>query len=244
MIFFIWNKSEMDDFIANVQDAFAKLTADNLVEQATMLVSMANDSTFRLEAIVNILLQSIVKIASKCSSRLLSSLVSRIFVKCDASDHFQEYVRQKSIHVLRYLLSAATQQRQPSSFPPLVGGFGGSVVSSLDREVMGIEYISHHWGIVRRRRFSHFIAELFAANIISYTDIFDLKQSNPNLASDLILKNDFDPLHCCDLDMSPTANDIIRDESYRCAREIENYLFCLRIEVNVDGVHRFVCDAQ
>lgn len=203
------------------------MTVDNSIEQSTILLDLANGSTFRLETIVNIILQNVVKITANCNSRLLSLLAQKI-CNHDQTKQFQEHVRHKSIHVLRYLLSAASQQREPLQ---LTQNRGDGAISTLDREVIRIEYIGYHWDVVRRRRFTHFIAKLFAENIISYTDIFDLKQSHPELASDLILKNKFERMDCCDFDMSSVTKDIIHNESYRCAREIDNHLFCLRIQV-------------
>lgn len=193
------------------------------------MLDLANGSTYRLETIANILLQNVVKITANCNSRLLSLLVKMLCFQ-DQSKQFQEHVRHKSMHVLRYLLNVgASQQRKPLQ----IGGDGDqrNGISTLDREVIRIEYIGYHWDVVRRRRFTHFIAELFAANIVSYTDIFDLKQSHSQLASDLILKNKFEQMDCCDFDMSPVTKEIIHNESYRYAREIDNHLFCLRIQV-------------
>lgn len=229
----------IDEFVANVSDVFDKLTPGNLTEQSTILFGLADGSTFRFEAIVNMLIQNVLKITPWCISRLLSSLV-KIICNQDQSKQFQEHIRHKSVHVLRYLLNTATQQRIPSQWDrDDNGNSDGPIINSLDREVIRIEHISYHWDVMRRRRFTHFIGELFAANIISYTDIFELKQSNPELAADFILKNKFNPMNCCDFDMPKMAKDIIHNESYRYAREVEKHLFCLRIEVFIENWFSF-----
>lgn len=228
------------DFIANVQDVFATLTVDNLIDQSAILLGLANGSTLQLEAIANILLQNVVKVAEICNSRLLC-LLAKMMCQQDQSKEFQEHVRKKSVDVIRYLFDTASQQREPLQLTPNGGGdvgAGGSgdhntaAINSLDREVARIEYIGYHWNVWRRRRFTHFMAELFAANILSYTDIFHLKQSHPALPSDIILKNQVDPIDCCELKTMSAMKDNIHLNSYRCAREIENHLFCLRIQVN------------
>lgn len=211
------------------------MTIDNFLVQSMTLLALANGSGCRHEAIVNILLQNVVKITEKCNSRLLS-LLAKMTCCHDQTKQFQEHVRNKSIHVLRYLLNAALQQRKPLQLTPI-----DNAINTLDREAIRIEYIGYHWNVVRRRRFTHFIAELCAASIVTYTDVFDLKQSYPELAFDLILKNSFDQTDCCDFDMSSVTKDIIHNESYRFAREIDNHLFCLRTQVNSRIVQNTLC---
>lgn len=193
------------------------------------MFGLANGSAFRFEAIVNILLQNVIKVTPNCPSRLLSSLVKMVSCQ-DQTKQFQGHVRLKSVHVLRYLLNAASAQHEPFQ---LAHDGNGDAISALDREVARIGFIGYHWDKMRRRRFTHFIAELFATNIVSYTDIFDLKQLAPELASDLILKRKFDPMNCCDFNMPATIKDIINNDMYRFARQLENDLFCLRVEVKV-----------
>lgn len=181
------------------------------------------------------LIQNVVKVTTNCNSRLLCSLAKAICARAKSKE-FDEHIRKRSIHVLRYLFDTASKQRAPSQFPTQNVSFGGSnsdhgnSVNRLDQDVTRIEYISFHWNVSRRRRFTHFMAELFAANIVSYTDVYHLKRTYPELATDLILKNQFDPINCCDFQTLSTINDI-HTEPYRRAREIEQHLFCLQIQV-------------
>lgn len=215
-----------------MRDAFAKLTVDNLIEQSTILFGLADGSTLQLEAIGNILLQNVLKVTTNCNSRLLCSLVKALSAR-DPSREFQEHIRKKSIDVLRYLFDTASKQREPSQ----IDGSGDSsgvhrnAINRLDQDVTRIEYITYHWNVWRRRRFTHFMAELFAANILSYTNVYNLKRSYPELATDLIVKNQFDPINCCDYKTLSATNDNITTEPYRSAREIEQHLFCLQIQV-------------
>lgn len=212
------------------------------MEQSTILCGLANGSTLQFEAIVNILLQNVVKVTANCNSRLLCLLVKMICLN-DQSKQFQEHVRKKSIDVLRNLFETASQQRVPAlkqngnAAAAAAASNCDNAINTLDREVTRIEYIGYHWNVLRPQRFTHFMAELFAANIVSYTDIFQLKQSYPELATDLILKNQFDPINCCDFKMQSAIKENINAESYQCAREIEHHLLCLRIQVNLIRVH-------
>lgn len=217
---------------------FEELTADNLGAQSSILLGLADGSTLQLEAIANMLIQNVAKVTPSCNSRLLCSL-ARAICTGDQSKEFQEHIRKKSTHVLRYLFDTTLKHREPPALAAVPNyGAGGSSsvqkasINTLDEDVMRMECITYHWNAWRRRRFTHFMAELFAANIVSYTDIYDLKRSCPELATDVILKNQFEPNNCCDFKTLSAIKEDIHTESYRCAREVEQHLFSLQILVN------------
>lgn len=190
----------------------------------------------QLEAIGNILVQNVVEVTPKCNSRLLCSLVKALCAQVQSKE-FQEHIRKKSVQVLRYLFDSASKQREPSRLAAPNDGSGSSsgvqrnAVNRLDQDGIRIEHITYHWNVWRRRRFTHFMAELFAANIVSYTEIFHLKRTYPELATDLILKNQFDPIDCCDFKAQSALSNNILTEPYRCARDVEQHLFCLQTQV-------------
>lgn len=186
----------------------------------------------QLEAIGNILLQNVVEVTANCNSRLLCSLAKTLCAQAQSKE-FQEHIRKKAVHVLRYLFDTASKQREPSQNDGSGSNSGvqRNAINRLDQDVIRIEQITYHWNVWRRRRFTHFMAELFAANIVSYTDIYHLKRTYPELATDLILKNQFEPINCCDFKTLSVPSDNIYSEPYRRARDIEQHLFCLQIQV-------------
>lgn len=186
---------------------------------------MAKCKTFRLEAIVNSILQLVVKFTPICGSILLGSLVQRICTE-DDTHSFQDHMQRKSLQLLDYLLNSVPADSKPCK-PYDING-----ASSLDKEVIRIEIIQYYWNIVRKRRITHFVAQLYSNNLIIYTDIHNLKQSHPTFEWDRIIENNFDASVCCDLKPLPIVQEIMQDKQYECARQIENHLFWLHIEVD------------
>lgn len=184
------------------------------------MLKLAQGSAHRLGSIANVLLESVVELMPKCTSILLSSLVKSICLQDDTS-RFQQHIQQKSLQVLRYLVKTKPMERKPLQ----LHAFNGN---SLDKEIVRIETIEYNWDVIRRQRLQHFISQLSHSNLIDAGAYDDLIVSDLKCAMDLVLQ---DTWKCCELEVPSTAQEIIQNEEYRNACQIENHLFWLQIEV-------------
>lgn len=209
------------------------LTEDVIEQQATNLLELANGSTIRLEALINIILQQVIKLRKNCASILFSSLVKQMCNQ-DETKHFLNQLRQKSSQLLKYLANVTPSQRKPLQMT--------DEINSLDKEVIRIETIEFKWDLIRKQRLTHFVAQLFDDNIISLADICDIKELDTEFAADLV--NGTKPENCCYLEVPSSAEEILRNEQYQNACQIENHIYWLRIEVIFFFSNKFLIRKQ
>lgn len=222
---------DIEQFIPKIHDLLKEIAPDTIDNLSKEILSLAEGSSHGLGAVVNIIIQSVVKLTPTCRSSVLGSLVKSICHQ-DKSQVFKQHIRQKSLQVLRYLVNAVPMERTPLSLHE-VGG-----INLLDKEVVRIETIEYNWDTIRRQRLTHFVAQLFSSNLVSLTDIYDIMKADAMRATDLVIG---ETSKCCDLEVPSAAQEIIQNEEYRYACQIENHLFWLRIEVSNALTEQSLC---
>lgn len=203
-----------------MRDLLKEVTLQTVDEQSRQILNLAQNSTHRLGAIVNIMLQLVVELSPKCTSVLFGSL-AKCICKHDKTEKFQEHIRKKSAQVLRYLENTKPMKREPLQ----LNAFDGN---SLDKELVRIETIEFKWDIIRRQRLQHFIAHMFQNELFDEDDFCGAQE--PDHISDigLVLEKSWD---CCEIGVPSAAQEILQNMDYQNACQIENHLFWLQIEV-------------
>lgn len=220
---------EIDEFIGTLNESLNELTPGGIEQQAIKLLKLANGSPCRLEAIINIILQQVIKLRNNCASALFSSLVNQMCNQ-DDTQMFLNQLRPKSSQLLKYLANAIASQRKPLQL--------SNDINSLDKEVIRIETIEYKWDLIRKQRLTHFVAQLIDSKIVSLADICDIKKFDSAFVDDLA--NGTNAENCCNLELPSAAQELLRNEEYQHAYPIENHIYWLRIEVTIYFKFQFI----
>lgn len=222
---------EFDEFVQFVRDILENQTFTT-DKKASELLGLSNMSELRLETIISIILQYIIKLTSKNEMYWLFTMVKCICAK-DKTQHFQPLLRDRSLELLKKL---AIIPDVPAHIPLQLNAIDG--INSLDKQVNCIEQIEYYCSVLRRKCVVHFVGHMFASNLINLTDILDIQRLHPILATEILGVTD-NSQNCCVLTLPATVQNILRDQQYLHIVNVENDIFWHR-----NGVTFFYTEAR